>query len=49
MAVLGNLEAVILRKQGGFLISIKLLQRGLVFLIMDIGEALEDSSGNTLI
>ena len=42
MAALGNLEAVILREQGGLLIFAELFQRRRVFVVMDIREALEE-------
>lgn len=39
---MGNLEAVVLRKQRGFLIPVELLQRRSVFLVMDIRETFEE-------
>ena len=42
MAAIRHLEPVVFWKQGGFVITIELLHRRIVFLIMHVRDALEE-------
>lgn len=42
VAVFGDLESVVFRKQGGLIVAPEGLERGLVLFVMHVGDALEE-------